>query len=143
MKKVYRSNDDKIIGGVLGGFAEYMNIDATILRVLYVIFSIMSAAFPGVLIYIACLIIIPKAPEGAPQSFNNQGSWYNPQTGRYENGYNQYNASNPSYGQYNGQFNQNGQYNGQYNPNNGQFNQNNGAPFTPPPAQENQDKPQS
>lgn len=128
MKKVYRSNSDRMIGGVLGGFAEYMNVDATILRVLFVIFSIVFAGFPGLIVYIACLLIIPKAPvDGASQGFNNQGNWYNPQTGRYEGGYNQnYNRNPPHNGQYTGQFNQNG-----------------GAQFNQPPVQENQDKPQS
>lgn len=48
-----------MIGGVCGGFAEYLNIDPTVVRLLYVLISLLSAAFPGVLIYLICWLIIP------------------------------------------------------------------------------------
>lgn len=59
-KKLTRSND-KIIAGVCGGLAEYMGIDATITRIGYVLISILSAAFPGLLAYIILMLIMPKA----------------------------------------------------------------------------------
>lgn len=59
MKKLYRIEQGKVIGGVCGGFAEYLNIDPNVVRILYVILSVFTAAFPGILVYIICLIILP------------------------------------------------------------------------------------
>ena len=58
-KRMYRSRD-RVIGGVLGGFAKYINYDPTIVRILYVILSIVSAAFPGTLVYIILWAITPE-----------------------------------------------------------------------------------
>jgi phage shock protein C len=59
-KRLYRSSTDKIIGGVCGGFAEYFNVDPTIIRILWVIFACFGGS--GLLVYIAALIIIPTDP---------------------------------------------------------------------------------
>ncbi|WP_299578080.1 PspC domain-containing protein [uncultured Sunxiuqinia sp.] len=58
-KRLTRSRN-KIIAGVLAGFAEYFNIDPTLLRVIYVVVSILSAGFPGLLIYLICWVLIPQ-----------------------------------------------------------------------------------
>ncbi len=55
-----RSRDDRIIAGVCGGIAEWLEWSATRVRVLYVIVSILSAAFPGILVYILLWIAIPR-----------------------------------------------------------------------------------
>ncbi len=60
-KKLYRSND-RILGGVLAGFAEYIYADKTIVRLVYAIVSILSAGFPGLLIYIIAWIVVPPKP---------------------------------------------------------------------------------
>ena len=59
MKKLYRSSD-RIVAGVCGGIAEYFDIDPTLIRVVYVILSLFSVAFPGVLLYIILMILIPN-----------------------------------------------------------------------------------
>ncbi len=59
-KKLTRSKN-RMIAGVCGGLAEYFGIDATLTRIAYVLISILSAAFPGLLAYIILMIIIPKA----------------------------------------------------------------------------------
>ncbi|MEJ1319778.1 PspC domain-containing protein [Latilactobacillus sakei] len=46
-KRLYKSRDNRMISGVMGGIAEYFNVDATLVRVLYCLFSIFSASFPG------------------------------------------------------------------------------------------------
>lgn len=51
-----------MIGGVCGGFGEFFGIDPTLVRLLYVVVSILSAAFPGILVYLLCWLIIP-GPE--------------------------------------------------------------------------------
>jgi len=63
-KKLYRSNTNKTVAGVCGGIGEFFNIDPTIVRVIYVIASIFSAGFPGLLIYIILCVVMPSAPEG-------------------------------------------------------------------------------
>lgn len=60
-KKLYRSND-RILGGVLAGFADYIYWDKTIVRLLYVLLSIISVGFPGLLFYIIAWIVIPPKP---------------------------------------------------------------------------------
>ena len=55
-----RSRDNRMIAGVLGGLAEYFQVDATLLRAVYVVVSIVSAAFPGILVYLALWLIIPE-----------------------------------------------------------------------------------
>jgi phage shock protein C len=64
MRKLYRSEKDKWIAGVLGGLGEYLNIDPTILRIAYIFFSIASGGFPGIVGYVLAIIIIPKTPMG-------------------------------------------------------------------------------
>lgn len=59
-KKLTRSNN-KVIGGVCGGLAEYFNIDPTLVRVVYAALTVFSAGFPGILLYLLMLLIIPVA----------------------------------------------------------------------------------
>lgn len=61
-KKLTRSIDRKI-GGVCGGLAEYFELDPTLVRVIYVALTIFSAAFPGVLLYIILLLLMPERAE--------------------------------------------------------------------------------
>ncbi len=58
-KKLYRSKYDKKIFGVLGGLAAYFGIDATILRIIYVLLSIFVLGCP-VIIYLIAALIIPE-----------------------------------------------------------------------------------
>jgi phage shock protein C len=61
-----RSRTNRQIAGVVGGLAEYLGVDPTLLRVIYVVGSIVSAAFPGVLVYLLLWLLIPEAegPRG-------------------------------------------------------------------------------
>lgn len=59
-KPVRRSRANRMIAGVIGGLAEYWSIDATLARVIFVIVSIISAAFPGILVYALLWLIIPE-----------------------------------------------------------------------------------
>jgi len=59
-KKLYRSIDNAMIGGVMAGIAEYFNIDVTLVRVLYIFITIFSAGFPALLVYLICWAIIPS-----------------------------------------------------------------------------------
>jgi phage shock protein C len=58
-----RSRRHRMIAGVCGGIAEWLGWDPTLVRVLYVVGSILSAAFPGILVYIILWIIVPNAAD--------------------------------------------------------------------------------
>ena len=58
---LYRSRNDAMIGGVCGGIAEFLGWPSTRVRVLYVVISILSVAFPGILVYLALWLIVPKS----------------------------------------------------------------------------------
>jgi len=60
-KKLYRSKDNKIIAGIVGGIAEYFDIDPTILRLAWVALTFFGMGAP-VVVYIIGLIIIPQRP---------------------------------------------------------------------------------
>ena len=59
-KPVRRSRANRMIAGVIGGLAEYWSIDATLARVIFVIVSVISAAFPGILVYALLWLVIPE-----------------------------------------------------------------------------------
>ncbi|OEF97832.1 PspC domain-containing protein [Desulfuribacillus alkaliarsenatis] len=59
MRKLYRSKSNKMIGGVCGGIAEYLHMDPTVVRVLYVIVTLFTWFFPALILYIALLFIMP------------------------------------------------------------------------------------
>lgn len=59
-----RSLSNRKLGGVLGGFADHFGIDATLLRVVYLLSSVFSAAFPGVLVYLVLWVMIPAERPG-------------------------------------------------------------------------------
>ena len=58
-KKLTRSNE-KMLAGVCAGIAEYFDIDSTLVRVCYVASSFFFAGFPGLLLYIILMIIMPQ-----------------------------------------------------------------------------------
>ena len=62
MKKLYKSRTDKKIDGVCAGIANYLNLDPTVIRLLWVVLAI--AAGSGILAYIVCMIIMPVEPAG-------------------------------------------------------------------------------
>jgi phage shock protein C len=60
-----RSRTNRLIAGVVGGLAEYFGVDPTLMRVVYVVGSIVSAAFPGLLVYLLLWLLIPEAEDRA------------------------------------------------------------------------------
>ena len=61
VKKLYRSNSDRMIAGICGGLGEYFAIDSTLVRLIFVIGSIFS--FSALFwIYIIMLIVLPEEP---------------------------------------------------------------------------------
>jgi len=64
MRKLYRSEKDKWIAGVLGGLGEYLGVDAALLRLAFIVFSLATGVVPGIIGYILAVLIIPKPPMG-------------------------------------------------------------------------------
>lgn len=62
MRKLYKSDNDKILAGVIGGIGEYVDIDPTVLRLVYILLTIMTAIVPAIIGYIIAALIIPKRP---------------------------------------------------------------------------------
>jgi phage shock protein C len=61
IKRLYRSKKDRIIAGVCGGIAEYFEVDPTLIRLAWVIFTLMAGS--GLIAYFIAWIIIPNRPE--------------------------------------------------------------------------------
>lgn len=59
---LYRSKRNRMLGGVCGGLAASLGWGATRVRVLYVIVSVLSAAFPGILVYLILWVAVPEEP---------------------------------------------------------------------------------
>jgi len=59
---LHRSRRNAILGGVCGGLAEWLGWSPTWVRILYVLVSILSVAFPGMIVYVILWIVMPKAP---------------------------------------------------------------------------------
>ena len=58
--ELVRSRDDRMLAGVCGGLARWIGWDPTAVRVLYVLVSFFSAAFPGILVYIILALVMPS-----------------------------------------------------------------------------------
>lgn len=61
--KLYRSQNDRLIAGVLGGLGEYFQVDATILRLGWVLITVFTGFVPGIIAYLLAVIIIPSKPR--------------------------------------------------------------------------------
>ena len=61
-KKLYLSNKDKKISGFCGGLAQYLEIDSTIVRLIYILLTLLSMGF-GIIFYIIASLIVPKNPN--------------------------------------------------------------------------------
>ena len=60
-KRLYKSNENKMIGGVCGGIAEYFGMDPTIVRLGWVLFCALGGS--GIVAYLIAAIIIPKKSQ--------------------------------------------------------------------------------
>jgi phage shock protein PspC (stress-responsive transcriptional regulator) len=58
-----RSRRDRWLAGVCGGIAHWLGWSPTLVRILYVLVSLLSAAFPGILVYIILWIVMPLSPQ--------------------------------------------------------------------------------
>ena len=63
VRSLSRSRNDRMLAGVVGGIAARFGWNSTVLRIVYVVVSIASAAFPGILVYLILWLLVPE--EGA------------------------------------------------------------------------------
>lgn len=66
MKKLTRSREHRIIAGVLGGLGQYLNLDPVAVRLLFIVLLVATGLFPGVLLYILGVFMIPEDAVIAP-----------------------------------------------------------------------------
>jgi phage shock protein C len=64
IRRLYRSRDERMIGGVCGGLGKYLNVDPTLIRLLFVITAL--AGGPGLIAYLIFLLVVPEEPVGTP-----------------------------------------------------------------------------
>jgi phage shock protein C len=70
---LFRSSDDRTVAGVCGGLANHFGLPSTRLRIVWVLATIFSAAFPGVILYLALWFLLPEEPP-APWKFEPPAS---------------------------------------------------------------------
>ncbi|HBL51927.1 MAG: PspC domain protein [Microgenomates group bacterium GW2011_GWA2_39_19] len=58
-KKLYRSKNDRMLAGVVGGLSEYFEIDSTLLRLLVALIVVFTGFIPGIILYFIAAIIMP------------------------------------------------------------------------------------
>jgi phage shock protein C len=56
-----KRSSDRIIAGVCGGLAEWLGWDATLVRIIYIAVSVLSAAFPGIIVYLILWLVMPES----------------------------------------------------------------------------------
>lgn len=66
--RVLKRSDDRMIAGVCGGIADYLGLDPTLVRIAYAALAVISAAFPGILVYLVLWVVMP-APDKVRRRF--------------------------------------------------------------------------
>ncbi|HEV7453715.1 MAG TPA: PspC domain-containing protein [Candidatus Saccharimonadales bacterium] len=61
-KKLYRSVTDRKIAGVCGGLGEFFTVDPTLIRLTWVVVSVLTGVFPGIAVYIVAVVLVPRQP---------------------------------------------------------------------------------
>ena len=71
-KKQLTRSTDTMLAGVCSGIAEYFDLDPTLVRVCYAVLTIFTTCFPGLLLYLLLILIMPAAPQASAPSSNSQ-----------------------------------------------------------------------
>ncbi|HIX70546.1 MULTISPECIES: PspC domain-containing protein [Enterococcus] len=88
-KKLTKSTNNVVITGTLGGIADFLGIDATIIRVIYVFLSLVTVAFPGITLYIIMALIIPSGRSSQNGGYG-RNPYYQNQNSRTNRDYKQF-----------------------------------------------------
>ena len=60
MKKLYRSSENKVWGGILGGIGEYLEVDPALVRFIFVLLAIITGVIPALIAYPVGFLIVPR-----------------------------------------------------------------------------------
>jgi phage shock protein C len=63
VKRLFLAERDKKISGVCGGIATYFGVDSTVIRLAWIIFTVLTGVLPGIIAYIIAAIVMPKEAE--------------------------------------------------------------------------------
>jgi len=63
MKRLYKSKENRIFAGVIGGIGEQLNIDPVILRLIWAAITVFTGFFPGIVVYLIAVFVVPKRPQ--------------------------------------------------------------------------------
>ena len=61
-KRLFRSENNKIVAGILGGLGEYLDVDPVLLRLLYAAITVFTGVLPGLVVYVLAIVIVPRGP---------------------------------------------------------------------------------
>jgi len=67
MKRLCKSSTNKVISGVCGGVAEYLNVDPTLVRIIWALFTFAGGS--GIILYIICAVVMPNATINPPYDY--------------------------------------------------------------------------
>jgi phage shock protein C len=72
-QRLYRSRGERMLAGVCGGLAEYFNVDPTLVRVVYLVVTVLTGVLSGLVLYVVLAVMMPESPspgsdESAPPS---------------------------------------------------------------------------
>ncbi|MFB6212505.1 MAG: PspC domain-containing protein, partial [Candidatus Magasanikbacteria bacterium] len=63
IKHIYRSRDNRVIAGVMGGLGKYFGVDPVLLRLIFIFLFFATGIVPGIIAYIVAIFIVPKEPK--------------------------------------------------------------------------------
>lgn len=63
MKKLYKDKSTGVISGVLSGLSQYLGLDVTLVRIIYVVLCLFTSGFPGLILYIVMACIMPDKSQ--------------------------------------------------------------------------------
>jgi len=63
MKRFYKSKENKVFAGIIGGIGEYFNIDPVILRIVWIVIVVFTGFMPGIIAYIIAIFVVPDKPK--------------------------------------------------------------------------------
>ncbi len=82
-KRLYKNQYDKKLSGVCSGLAKYFNVDATLIRLIWVLVTLLTASFPGILAYIIFACVMENEPDGYQYQGNGTYNAYQQQNTTY------------------------------------------------------------
>ncbi|MEM0969058.1 MAG: PspC domain-containing protein [Verrucomicrobiota bacterium] len=59
-KKRFKRSSSRMLAGVCGGLADYLGVDPTWVRIGFALITLLSAAFPGLIVYLVCWVVVPE-----------------------------------------------------------------------------------